>query len=227
MSSLIRTHNHNNYNVLNQFSEVNSVLLYKGIPLNSDSSIIKLSTNKNNALKLYSNGYYVEQFLISKQVNNALVKYSDGYYVPKIPLNTATTEYVDNVLNNINNDLLEQNKVFNERYNLITEKIQQISSNTTKHKTHEYHGNNLNIQSVIDVSTLYNLTSDVILNLEFMIKNNSDTDILNLKILENEIETLNITLSQQEVQKYKLSNIPNIEIFIKGNYNLFLYVNYV
>ena len=60
-----------------------------------------------------------------------------------------------------------------------------------------------------------------------MIKNNSDTDILIIKILENEIETLNDTLTKSEVQRYKLPNIPSIEIFIKGDYQLFLYVTYI
>ena len=60
-----------------------------------------------------------------------------------------------------------------------------------------------------------------------MINNNSDTELLTIKILENDIETLNDTLTKSEVQKYKLPNISNIEIFIKGNYQLFLYVNYI
>jgi hypothetical protein len=102
-----------------------------------------------------------------------------------------------------------------------------MSANTTKHKTHEFSGNNINLTSVININTLYSLSSNVILNLELMIKNNSDADILNIKILENDIETLNDTLTKSEVQKYKLPNIPNIEIFIQGDYQLFLYVNYL
>ncbi len=191
-----------------------------------DKDII-LSPTANNALVKYSNGYYVQAFLISQQTNNALVKYSDGYYVPKIPANNATTDDIDALKDEIDDELTKQNQTFNERYDVITTKLLEISSNTTKTEVHEYSGSNINLDSVIDISTLYDLSSDVILSLEFMIKNNSDIDMLNIKILENEIETLNDTLTESEVQRYKLPNIPNIEIFIKGDYQLFLYVNYV
>ena len=60
-----------------------------------------------------------------------------------------------------------------------------------------------------------------------MICNLSNSEMLNIKILENNIETLNDTLTKSETQKYKLSNIPNIEIFIQGEYDLFLYVTYI
>lgn len=192
----------------------------------TDKDII-LSSSANNALVKYSNGYYVQAFMISQQANNALVKYSDGYYVPKIPANNATIDDIDVAVDKINDKITEQNQTFNQIYNTITTKISEISANTTKHKTHEFSGNTVTLTSIIDISTLYSLTSNVILNLEFMIKNNSDTDILNIKILENEIETLNDILTKSEIQRYKLPNIPNIEIFIQGNYDLFLYVNYI
>lgn len=192
----------------------------------TDKDIV-LSPSSNNALVKYSNGYYVQAFIISQQANNALVKYSDGYYVPKIPANNATIDDIDVAVDKINDKITEQNQTFNQIYNTITTKISEISANTTKHKTHEFSGNTVTLTSIIDISTLYSLTSNVILNLEFMIKNNSDTDILNIKILENEIETLNDTLTKSEIQRYKLPNIPNIEIFIQGNYDLFLYVNYI
>lgn len=192
------------------------------------SGDIIISSAANNALTKYHDGYYVPAFLVSSQINNAIVKYSDGYYVPAIPANNATTDDIDILKDELDNKLVKQNQTFNERYDVITSKLLQISSNTTKTKVHEYSGNNpISLDSVIDISTLYDLSSDVILNLEFMIKNNSDTDILNIKILENNIETLKDTLTKSEVQRYKLPNIPNIEIFIKGDYQLFLYVNYV
>lgn len=192
----------------------------------TDKDII-LSPNANNALVKYSNGYYVQSFMISQQINNAIVKYSDGYYVPKIPINNATTDDIDAMKDEIDEELIEQQRIFNERYDIITTKIKEISSNTTKSKVHEYSGNNSDIESVIDISTLYDLSLNVILNLELMIVNKSDTNLLTIKILENDIETLNDTLTKSEVQKYKLPNISNIEIFIKGNYQLFLYVNYI
>ena len=267
-----KLHAHENFNVLKEFSELNSVLLYKGSPIigtsthekdliNTEKGIhgiryydnklqyffnkqwnnistggttniitdkdIVLSSAPNNALVKYSNGYFVQSFLISQKTNNALIKYSDGYYVPKIPANNATTDDIDEAKDEINDELIKQNRVFNERYDVITQKMLQIAGNTTKFQTYKYSGNNTKLSSVIDISTLYSLSSDVILNLEFMIKNNSESDILNIKILENDIETLNDILTKSEVQRYKLPNIPNIEIFIKGDYQLFLYVNYV
>ena len=127
MNSIIKTHNHENYDVLKEFSESPaSILLYKGKPIvvtsEHDSELVNtekgvhglryynkklqcyydgawhnvinggsgttiitdkdiiISPTANNALVKYSNGYYVQSFMISKQINNALVKYSDGYY---------------------------------------------------------------------------------------------------------------------------------------------------
>lgn len=191
------------------------------------TSNVTISPTANNILVKYSNGYYVPGFLISQQANNAIVKYSDGYYVPKIPANNATTDDIDTAKDELEEKINEQNQTFNERYDIITTKLQEISSNTTKSQIHEFSGSNSTLDSVIDISTLYDLLSNVILSLEFMIKNDSDTDVLTIKVLENNIETLNDTLTKSEVQKYKLPSIPNIEIFIKGNYKLFLYVNYV
>lgn len=275
MSSIIKTHKHDNYEVLKEFSESPaSVLLYKGKPIiatseheselvNTEKGIhglryynkklqcyydgtwhdittsgsgttiitdkdIVISPAANNALTKYSNGYYVQAFMISNQINNALVKYSDGYYVPKIPANNATTDDINKMKDKIDDEIEKQNQVFNERYDVITTKILEISGNTTKSQVHEYKGNNsLGVEEVIDISTLYSLSKNVILNLEFMIVNTSAVDSLNLQIIENELLTLNDTLTKSEVQRYKLPNIPNIKILIKGAYNLFLYVTYV
>ena len=273
MSSIIKTHMHNNYDILKEFSESpDSVLLYKGKPIvvKSDHETKKINdengihgiryydkrlqcyfddkwndistggnttivTDKDivispvayNALTKLTNGYYVPEFMISKQVNNALVKYSDGYYVPKIPVNMATTEDINNAKKDIDLEIKTQQQKFNEKYNVITNKINEIAGNSTKNKVHRYSGNNDSLDSVIDISSLYSITSNVILSLEFMICNLSNSEMLNVKILENNIETLNDTLTKSETQKYKLSNIPNIEIFIQGSYDLFLYVNYI
>lgn len=301
MSSIIKTHNHENYDILKEFSEASdSTLLYKGKPITGDSKTITISkesgnaiqeksdglyvadlsshilktiftsegvhglryynsklqyqnnsgawvsistggsssgggigdiiisTSENNVLTKYPNGYYVPGFVISKQVNNALQKLSDGYYVRTIPANNATTDDIDAAVDEIDNKLIEQNQTFNERYDILTTKIQQIAANTTRFQVHEFSGSNpISIESVIDISTLYSLSSNVILNLELVIKNTSSTDILTIQILENNIETLNDTLTKSEVQRYKLPNIPTIEIFIKGDYQLFLYVTYI
>lgn len=303
MSSIIKTHNHENYNILKEFSEASdSTLLYKGKPITGNnitiskesgnaiqqksdglyvadlsSHILKtiftsegvhglryynsklqyknnsgawvsistggssgggssgggigniiISPSGNNILTKYPNGYYVPGFIISKQSNNALQKLSDGYYVRTIPANNATTDDIDLAVDKIDDKLTEQNQIFNEKYDILTTKIQQIAANTTRFQVHEFSGSNpISIESVIDISTLYNLSSNVILNLELMIKNISNTDILTIRILENNIETLKDTLTKSEVQRYKLPNIPSIEIFIKGNYQLFLYVTYI
>jgi len=246
-SSLIKTHVHENYDILKQFTESpDSVLLYKGKPIIATSTHETLSVNTeagihglryynkklqyyngkwndiatgggttvvdkdivispaaNNALVKYGNGYYVQAFLISGQVNNALTKYADGYYVPKIPANNATTDDIDAAKDEIDDKIIQQTQIFNERYDIITEKIKVIAGNTTKSQTHEYNGYNLFLDSVIDISTLYSLSSDVILDLEFMLINKSDTDQINVKILENGIQTLNDTLAKSEIQRYK------------------------
>lgn len=298
MSSIIKTHNHENYNILKEFSEASdSTLLYKRKPITSktitiskesgnaiqqksdglyvadlSSHILKtiftsegvhglryynsklqyknnsgawisistggssgggigdiiISPSENNVLTKYPNGYYVPGFVISKQTNNALQKLSDGYYVRTIPANNATTDDIDAAIDEIDDKLIEQNQTFNERYDILTTKIQQIAANTTRFQVHEFSGSNsISIESVIDISTLYSLSNNVILNLELVIKNTSSTDILTIQILENNIETLNDTLTKSEVQRYKLPNIPTIEIFIKGDYQLFLYVTYI
>lgn len=275
MSSVIKTHKHDNYDILKEFSESSaSVLLYKGKPIiatstheteliNTEKGVhglrfynsklqyyyngkwndiatggggttivtdkdIDISPAANNALVKYSNGYYVQAFMISNQINNALVKYSDGYYVPKIPANNATTDDINKMKDQIDDEIEKQNQVFNERYDVITTKILEISGNTTKSQVHEYKGNNpLGVEEVIDISTLYSLSKNVILNLEFMIVNTSAVDSLNLQIIENELLTLNDTLTKSEIQRYKLPNIPNLKILVKGAYNLFLYVTYV
>ena len=270
MSSIIKTHKHDNYDILKEFTESSGNLLYKGKPIiatstheteniNTASGVhglryysnklqyyngkwndiatgggttvvdkdIIISPTANNALKKYSNGYFVQEFLISKQVNNALVKYSDGYYVPSIPANMATVEDVNTAKKELQDDIIEQEQIFNTRYDVITEKLKEIGANTTKNKVNKYTGNEASLSSVLDISTLYNLNSNVILNMEFMIINESTNDLLTLVIQENGIETLNNSLHKTEVQRYKLPNIVNLEIFIQGEYTLYLYVTYI
>lgn len=228
MSSVIKTHTHDNYEVLKYLTESNSVLLYKGKQISGGGNgAITISPNPNNAIVKYANGYYVPAFLISKVANNGLVRYSDGYYAPKLPVNFATTDDIDVAKEKIDKDILQQTQTFNERYDIITTKIQEVFNNTANTQVHEYSGENTDLESIIDVSTIYEPSSSVILNFELLIKNSSNTDVLNIKILENGMQTLNDSLTKLEVQRYKLPNIPNIEIFIKGSYQLFLYVTYM
>jgi hypothetical protein len=309
MPSIIRTqsHTHDNYNVLKYFTEVNSTLLYKGIPIKSThetlsvtskdgahgfrfyedklqylknnttwtnisiATNITLSTTKDNALVKYNNGYYVPAFLISKadnnalsknsdgyyvqafmlskyannslvrrtdgyyvpaflvskQANNALVKYTDGYYVPKIPVNNATLEDVNKSKEDTLEAISNAEKNMMIQYNIISQKIEQIGATITKLDTHHYIGDNKVLSLVIDISELYDNSINAILNSEILIQNKSNTNTLTLQIIENTIETLNDALQKQEVQRYKLTNTSNICINIKGEYELYLYVNYI
>lgn len=192
----------------------------------SGPATIKLSPNKDNTLVKLSNGYYVPQFKISATANNALVKYSDGYYVQKIPSNIATTDDIDNAVTNLENKIQIQENKCNNQYTVLTNKVKEITANITNFKEHHYTGNNSSLQQVIDFNTLYD-SSKVILSLEFMIKNNSLTYKLNIQIKENDIITMDDNLNEEEVQRYKLSNIRNYKFLIEGDYNLYLYVNYI
>ena len=59
MSSIIKTHNHENYNILKEFSEASdSTLLYKGKPITSDNKIT-ISKESGNAIQEKSDGLYV------------------------------------------------------------------------------------------------------------------------------------------------------------------------
>lgn len=297
MSSVIRTHSHDNIVVLNQFTESSdSTLLYKGKPIvgggstitiskesgnaiqekadgiyvadlsshvtkslyssdgihglryynsklqyyynnkwneiatgttvNVDKDII-ISPTANNALTKLSNGYYVQNFLISKQANNALVKYSDGYYVPKIPVNNATLNDIDDAKDELNTTITENIQIINQKYTTLTEKVNEIAGSITKNDTHHFTGKNNNLTQIIDISTLYNETENVILDMEFMIVNKSSDDLLTIQVKENDVETLNTALNHKEVQKYKLTNTSYININAQGDYEIYLYVQYI
>lgn len=271
MSSVIKTHKHDNYDILKEFSESSSVLLYKGKPIIATSAHesekintvngvhglryyssklqyhngskwidiatgggtavvdkdIVISPTANNALVKYSNGYYVQAFLISKQANNAIVKYSDGYYVPKIPVNNATLDDVNDAKEEMQDAINDSIDVMNQKYYSLIQKVGEIAANTTKSKTHQYTGTSNSLQQIVDVSALYDETIEVILKLEFMIKNVSDSKSLVLCTYENDIETMNITLEPNEVQKYILTSTPHIAIAAHGEYEMYIYVQYI
>ena len=251
-SSIAHTHTHDNIAVINEFSESDSgELLYKGAAIKGTgggSSPVTISPNANNALVKYSNGLYVPAttvsssadnalvklsnglyvpaFLISAKANNALVKYLDGYYVPALPVNNATTDDIDDAKDEINTIINNLETNVNNKYTTITNEIAKIASNTTKSNTHYYEGNNSNLDLVIDVTTLYN-TSKVILNFEILMQNTSTYEELELLTEENSIQTMNCLLEPEEVQRYKLTNIPEFKFYVKGNYKLYLYINYI
>lgn len=248
-----KLHEHPNIDVLNNLSDKDGTLMYNGKEITGGGGggggPVDISWHTNatiysgtgvhgvryyNARLEYNVGgkWYLiydsnNPIPISGTPNNALVKYSDGYFVPKIPANNATTDDIDKAKDELEDIIKDQDQAFNERYDVIINKISQIVSNTTKSNIHEYLGNNSNMALVVDINTLYSLTQNVILNLEFMIKNSSEKEPLNIKILENNIETLNDTLVGTEVQRYKLPSITKIQIFTEGEYELFLYVSYI
>ena len=230
-SSIAHTHTHDNIAVINEFSESDSgELLYKGAAIKgtgSGNGTVTISPNANNALFKLANGYYVPAVLISALANNALQKYSDGYYVPAIPVNNATTDDIDDAVAIINQVFAQYKQDITTQHNLLIDKVEEIKANTTKQNIHKYIGNTITMESIVDVSTLYTISSNVILSIEFLVINNSDTDNLNIQIKENDVLTMECTLLKSENQKYKLSSIPQLEIFAKGNYTIYLYVNYL
>lgn len=251
-SSIAYTHKHNNIDVIKEFSEsISGELLYKGkaikgsgggttftissqannaIKKNSDGYYVEkfiISSSSNNALSKLANGYFVPAFLISKQSNNALQKYSDGYYVPALPINNATIEDIEDAKNDLKTTINNNNIIINQKYDTVIQKLDIVTQSITKQQTHTFTSNNINLGLVVDISTLYNSTSNVILSMEIMIKNNSNTDLLSINFEEYNIHTMDSNLQPEEVQKYKLTNIPEIKIFAKGDYIMYLYVNYI
>lgn len=185
-----------------------------------------ISSAKNNSIIKNSDGYYAEKFIISPQANNALVKYLDGYYVPKLPVNTATLEDVANAKADLETEINNNNISINERYDLVIAQLSQIAADTRKQNVHKFE--NVVTSTLINVVTLSNLytTSNIILNVEFMIVNNSIYPVT-LATKENEIPTMETTIKPGEVQKYKLPNIIDIKINAKGTFSLYIYVDYI
>lgn len=230
-SSIAHTHTHDNIAVIDEFSESDSgELLYKGAAIKGTgggSSTVTISPNANNALSKLPNGYYVPAVLISALANNALQKYSDGYYVPALPANNATTDDIDDAVDIINDSIANYQQIVTEQHNTLITKVEEIKANTTKQKTHKYTGNTVSMESIVDVSTLYSISSNVILSIEFLVINNSSTENLNIQVKENGIITMECSLLKSENQKYRLSSIPQLEILAEGSYTIYLYVNYL
>lgn len=191
---------------------------------------IIISPTKNNVLTQYNNGYYVPGFQVSSQPNNALVKYSDGYYVQKQPGNVATKEEIKASSDCLKEALMkvinENDTDVNTRIDIITDKLSVAIANALKFKEYNISGNNTVLDSVIDLSTLYT-TEQVIANSEFMIVNKSEFFELQLQIMEKDLITMEIEIEPKDIQRYKLPNTPNIKINIQGEYNLYVYINYV
>ena len=61
---------------------------------------------------------------------------------------------------------------------------------------------------------------------EFTIFNNHKKEDLFLYIVDKEITILETKIKAKETQKYILGISPNIKVFVKGNFNSNLYINY-
>ncbi len=63
-----------------------------------------------------------------------------------------------------------------------------------------------------------------IMSTEFIIKNNSSTNSLNLIIKDKDIITMDVVLEKEETQKYLLGISSHIKVFVKGNFTASLYI---
>lgn len=122
MNSIIRTHNHANYDILKEFTESSGQLLYKGNPIIAKSTHEDLTLISevgvhglryyNGKLQYYGNntwndiatgggggGTVAKDIVISPTANNALKKYSNGYFVQEFLIskqaNNALVKYSD------------------------------------------------------------------------------------------------------------------------------------
>ena len=148
-------------------------------------------------------------------------------FINKVIENTgdASKDDLDILEESINDKLADQEIEFNQKYDVITAKLEELSV-TALSNQHEFIGSNSSLESVVNLYDLYTSTN-VILSLEILIKNTSNEESLTFKIMENNIDTLTETLDASELQRYKLPNIRNLEFIIKGNYRLLIYVNYI
>lgn len=137
-----------------------------------------------------------------------------------------TAEWIYVVTLSPHADLESLKVLFDNGFNTLNKKIEEISAEVSKFQQHEFSGENQGLLKVVDMFELYP-APNIITHSEFMISNSSSEQTLNIKIVENGIETLTDVLEKTEVQRYKLPNINNIQIWINGNYQLFLYINYL
>ena len=187
--------------------------LVNDIYLNTETGVVyrcTVSGEPNIARWVYTN-----TILATEEFINKVIESSDD----------ASKEDLTNLEENINDKLSDQEASFNDKLQVITDKIEDLTV-TALFNQHEFSGSNSSLESVVNLYDLYTDTN-VILSLEFLIRNTSNEELLSFKIIENNIETLSETLEKSEIQRYKLPNIRNIEFIIMGNYELFIYVNYI
>ncbi len=80
-------------------------------------------------------------------------------------------------------------------------------------------------QLLFDINEIYEAKGyPNIMSTEFIIKNNSSTNSLNLIIKDKDITTMDVVLEKEETQKYLLGISSHIKVFVKGSFTSSLYI---
>jgi len=80
-------------------------------------------------------------------------------------------------------------------------------------------------QLLFDINKIYETKGyPNVMTTEFIIKNNSDVNNLNLIIKDKDITIADVTLEKQETQKYLLGISCNIKVYVKGDFTATLYI---
>ena len=188
----------------------------------TSSANIDISAQDDNILTLKTDGYYVPAVKISEQPGNILQKLIDGYYVKDIPDNLLTTiDYA-----RIDDKVEIYNRILQTQIEILTSSVNAAFLSETKKATYNFEGNNENEELVFDLSSQYNDLTVAILNNELLIYNDSMKNC-SIRIKEHGIETMQTIIEPKESQKYVLSNVIDMQIYIAGTYQLFSDITYV
>lgn len=200
-----------------------AILVQQQIDDSQSEAVIRLSTYINNALERKSDGYYVEKFKISEQPNNALKRFVDGYFVQQFPSDVLVQNDYDQIMARLSRG----DTILQAQIDVLTDAIRQVLLDETKHKTHIFEGSALDEEVLVfDLTTQYNLTSNIIMHNEVLIHNPDPYIPLSVRFTEYDIQTMDIILKPRESQKYVLSNIADMKLFMKGIYNVHFDITY-
>lgn len=219
-SSMIYNHVHTNFDILEFFSEdTDNHLLYRGQPIGIGGT----GTGSDSGSIVSEQGLHDLRYF-----NNKLQYKYDGIWTT-IQSGSSIGGGVpdDNALLSDLDDLkVYLLQLHNQDIDLIHNALCNLDYSLQTQKSFEFNGNNNDFEQVTDITTLIDNTHSII-HLEILIQNVSNDNELYIQILENNILTEELILKQSEVQKYKLSNIRKYIINAQGEYNIFLYINYI
>lgn len=107
--SLLQLHSHNNYDILEEISDINGQLYYKGVPI-----YIGLSKENNNAIELFSDGIYVNgSYFLNKEQFDLLTKFdyknNELYYDDIIVSREYDIKEIEDMINEIWNKINTEN----------------------------------------------------------------------------------------------------------------------